>query len=290
MFRELTNVKYLDLSNNQLVHLTDGTFSPMSQLVSIKLHNNSLYRIDDFVFAEFKLEALDLSFNKLSDDNFIWPIVTTEYLNLTYNEYESLNASVLENIVTDLWGEVLFAFGIAMQPSLDWLGFPGNPFDCEWLVREVLASKNIRLGRNYSVDSAQRVLKVEGIQCFDDNKTIERRLVVIETKLDQDEVGFYCFKKFPSMTFRFYLNRLRASVNSSRVLSTSQERLLTTIMTTGQFCFGCRSVALEFSSHWKFSDAFSTTPRRRANCIEYRNISNSRSKSWRSLTIWNEVN
>lgn len=119
MFRELTNVKYLDLSNNHLVHLTDGTFSPMSQLVSIKLHNNSLYRIDDFVFAEFKLEALDLSFNKLSDDNFIWPIVTTEYLNLTYNEYESLNASVLENIVTDMWGEVLFAFGIAMQPSLD---------------------------------------------------------------------------------------------------------------------------------------------------------------------------
>lgn len=109
IFRELTNVNHLDLSNNQLVHLTDGTFSPMSQLVCIKLNNNSLYRIDDFVFAEFKLEALDLSFNKLSDDNFIWPIVTTEYLNLSYNEYESLNASVLENIVTDLWGEVLFA-------------------------------------------------------------------------------------------------------------------------------------------------------------------------------------
>lgn len=74
------------------------------------------------------------------------------------------------------------------------LVFPGNPFDCEWLVREVLASKNIRLGRNYSVDSAQRVLKVEGIQCFDDDRTVERRLIVIETKLEQDEVSFVCFE------------------------------------------------------------------------------------------------
>jgi len=78
----------------------------MQLLQSIKLNNNSIEAIGDAVFTELKLHAVDLSCNNLSTDNFLWPAgVSIEYLNLTFNAYSSINASVLENISTDLWGE-----------------------------------------------------------------------------------------------------------------------------------------------------------------------------------------
>lgn len=61
---------------------------------------------------------------------------------------------------------------------------------CEWLVKEGLTSKNLRLGRNYVVDSSQNVLKAEGIQCFDENGMTEHRLIVVESKAKvNDEVS-----------------------------------------------------------------------------------------------------
>lgn len=73
---------------------------------SLKLNNNSLASIDDAAFTDLKLKLLDLSFNHLSSDNFLWPSsVDIEFLNLTHNEYKIINASVLDNISTDFWGE-----------------------------------------------------------------------------------------------------------------------------------------------------------------------------------------
>lgn len=62
----------------------------------------------------------------------------------------------------------------------------GNPFNCEWLVKEVLESRNVRIGRNYVVASRQNVLGAEGIQCFDADGITERRLIVVESKITDD--------------------------------------------------------------------------------------------------------
>lgn len=187
IFTDVCNLKFLDLSNNQITHLSDKSFGAMSLLKSIIISNNTLESIDDGVFAELKLNHLDLSCNRLSSDNFLWPTLDIEYLNLTFNAYKEMNASVLESIMTDLWGEKLFRF--ELTKPLDII-FAGNPFNCEWLVKEVVASKNIRLGRNYVLDAKQSVLKVAGIQCFDDNGTSEHKLIVVESKAEMnDEVG-----------------------------------------------------------------------------------------------------
>lgn len=68
----------------------------------------------------------------------------------------------------------------------------GNPFNCEWLMREVIELKNVKLGRNYVAESRQNILKVEGIQCFEDDEANERRLIVVESKAKvevEDEVS-----------------------------------------------------------------------------------------------------
>lgn len=110
-FTELTKLRILDLGNNQITHLTDKTFTSMTLLKSIKLNNNSLMSIDDAVFSDLKLRRLDLSCNHLSNDNFLWPSsVNIEYLNLTFNEFKLINASVLENTITEFWGKVLRVF------------------------------------------------------------------------------------------------------------------------------------------------------------------------------------
>lgn len=104
MFRELTNLKFLDVGNNKISFIGDGTFNSMSILDSLKLNNNTLSVIDDYAFSELKLMLLDLSCNRLHSDNFLWAVVGIDYLNLTYNDFKELNASVFENIAIDLWG------------------------------------------------------------------------------------------------------------------------------------------------------------------------------------------
>lgn len=183
MFTSFANLKYLDLSNNQISFLPDKVFASMSLLRSIKLNNNSVKSIDDAVLLNLKLRHLDLSCNRLSSDNFLWPSVEIKYLNLTYNAFTEINASLLDNTVADLWGET---FLLTSRSKRYWIVFAGNPFDCEWLMKEILASKNIRLGENYVLASKQNVLQVGGIKCFEGNET-EHKLIVIESKVDLSE-------------------------------------------------------------------------------------------------------
>jgi Leucine rich repeat len=80
----------------------------MPMLKSIKLNNNLLQHIGEAVFTELKLQHLDLSGNNLSSDNFLWPeSIEIRYLNLTFNAYTSINSSLLTNIETDLYGELI---------------------------------------------------------------------------------------------------------------------------------------------------------------------------------------
>lgn len=186
VFKEFVHLLILDLSNNQIKRLPDQIFNATLLLQSIKLNNNSLEQIDDAVFADLKMKLLDLSCNQLSNDNFLWLSLNIDYLNLTYNNFKEINASVLENTLTDLWGKLHFkSFKIFnYYRNL----FIGNPFNCEWLVNEGLASKNVRLGRNYVVDSRLNVIKAEGIQCFEESGLKEHRLIVVESKLKWNNV------------------------------------------------------------------------------------------------------
>lgn len=89
-----------------MTQLDGKLFTSMTQLRSLKLNNNNLTSIDDAAFTDLKLELLDLSFNHLSSDNFLWPSsIDIKFLNLTHNEYKIINASVLDNVPTDFWGE-----------------------------------------------------------------------------------------------------------------------------------------------------------------------------------------
>lgn len=108
IFTDLANLKCLDLSNNEITHISsDKLFGTTQLLESIKLNGNLLQSIDDGVFSELKLQHLDLSCNNLSSDNFLWPeTVEIAYLNLSFNAYSTINSTMLENIlVTDLHGK-----------------------------------------------------------------------------------------------------------------------------------------------------------------------------------------
>jgi hypothetical protein len=78
--------------------------------------------------------------------------------------------------------------------TLHYKRIAGNPFSCEWLVKDALTSKNIRLGRkNYVVSSKHDVLKVAGIECFEDNRANVQRLIVVEATHEADsEVVVSC--------------------------------------------------------------------------------------------------
>lgn len=110
LFTHFANLKFLDLSHNRISFVPAKTFGSMSMLLSIKLNNNTLLSMDDAVLSELKLSHLDLSCNRLSSDNFLWPSAGIKYLNLTFNAYKEVNASVLQDVETDLWGTLQSPF------------------------------------------------------------------------------------------------------------------------------------------------------------------------------------
>lgn len=110
LFTHFANLKFLDLSHNRISFVPAKTFGSMNMLLSIKLNNNTLLSMDDAVLSELKLSHLDLSCNRLSSDNFLWPSAGIKYLNLTFNAYKEINASVLQDVETDLWGTLQSPF------------------------------------------------------------------------------------------------------------------------------------------------------------------------------------
>lgn len=106
IFTDLANLEVLDLSNNQITQLSDKLTDTTPLLKSIKLNDNLLQHIDDAVFTELELQHLDLSCNNLSSDAFLWPeTISIAYLNLTFNAYTDINASLFDNIEIDLYGK-----------------------------------------------------------------------------------------------------------------------------------------------------------------------------------------
>jgi Leucine-rich repeat (LRR) protein len=93
------------LDNNQIQFLPSDVFESISRLKSIHLRNNSLEEIQDEVLAGLTIKYLDLSSNNLEEGRFLSAKHEIEYLNLTFNEFQEIDTSLLENTETDFWGE-----------------------------------------------------------------------------------------------------------------------------------------------------------------------------------------
>lgn len=71
-------------------------------------------------------------------------------------------------------------------------------------MREVLTSKNVRLGRNYYIDdSNQDILKIEGIECFFKNEIEPHKLlVVVQPRDPKEEVDVSFQSQFLCLMFQ----------------------------------------------------------------------------------------
>ena len=177
----------LDLSNNQITQLSDKLTDTTPLLKSIKLNDNLLQHIDDAVFTELELQHLDLSCNNLSSDAFLWPeTISIAYLNLTFNAYTDINASLFDSIKIDLYGKMSAIKQHQITILILWSSFVENPFACEWLVEELFESKNIHYGRDYLVYSRHDLFMTTGIKCYERETSIVHRLIVLESKREPD--------------------------------------------------------------------------------------------------------
>lgn len=69
------------------------------------MSNNTLEDIEDETFVGLSLKYLDLSSNDLEDARFLSSKQQIDYLNLTFNEFQEIDTTLLEGTETDLWGE-----------------------------------------------------------------------------------------------------------------------------------------------------------------------------------------
>lgn len=102
----------------------------------------------------------------------MWPIVSLSHLNMSDNQFQRLNASVLES------------FG---QVRLN-----RNPWSCQFLILELMKhSKNVEYGKNYVVESTDSILNTQGIECTDERGKL-RDIVVVQSmvKPEYSSVSF----------------------------------------------------------------------------------------------------
>jgi Leucine rich repeat len=173
MFADCSSMKYFDLSNNNLTFIADNLFEYASQIKHLNLSHNQIEDIDQTAFEGLpKLRNLDLAANRLASDSFLWPIVGLAYLNLSHNAYRSVNMSLMDHLeVTEL---------------------AGNPWDCQWLMAVLMvASKRLNFGRDYLVETKQKVVNVPGVACWEE-PNVQKFIIVMDRAqtMDEDEVIF----------------------------------------------------------------------------------------------------
>ncbi|KAK6036007.1 leucine Rich repeat-containing domain protein [Cooperia oncophora] len=88
VFAELKNLRYVDLSNNNIVHILPQAFTSLPLIDTLLLHHNEIERIDKSAFHRVaRIETLDLSHNFLK--NFtceqLGSVQTIFNLNLAHN-------------------------------------------------------------------------------------------------------------------------------------------------------------------------------------------------------------
>jgi Leucine-rich repeat (LRR) protein len=168
MFTDLSNIKYFDLSNNNLTFIADQLFEYLLNIKYLNLSHNQIEEIDRTSFENLpKLNNLDLSNNQLMGDDFLWPIFGLNHLNLSHNQFKSLNTSMLDN--------------------LDVVEVVGNPWDCKWLMAELMQpSKRLNYGQEYVVSTKKKTLNVPGVECWEADDT-KKFIVILDNSMSHEE-------------------------------------------------------------------------------------------------------
>lgn len=178
-------LKYLDVSSNNLTAIPDDLFEFTEKIVYLNLSRNDLDEIGTSVLKNLAhLRSLDLAYNHLSSDGFLWPITSLQFLNLSHNNYNRINVTILSN--------------------LQYAELYDNPWDCQWLVHEMAHTSSegaIAFGRNYIVHHRHGVLKVPGIQCHDLDGT--KSLILLDTEKAKEEILKVRNVIFNSYNFQF---------------------------------------------------------------------------------------
>lgn len=133
----------------------------LSSIQHIYLSHNAIDEIESNVFSRIiPLQTIDLSYNKLSNDNFLDEMTELKTLIMSYNQFEYLNLSKLVDV--------------------DEVDLIGNPWNCTWLVVEMMhCSNGVHFGENFSITMEDQVLTVPGIDCIDQNGN-NRSIVMLQ--------------------------------------------------------------------------------------------------------------
>lgn len=148
----------------------DNQFVYLSSVEHINLSRNSIDNIQKYSFSDLRsLKVLDLSYNKLFDDEFLTDLGSLSSLNVSFNNFDAFDPTNIKTI--------------------DNVSFEGNPLGCSWLMWEISNDNfgNIRLGIEIgNVTNDSRMRAPEEITCtdYDDDdplrvKSVVRNIVVI---------------------------------------------------------------------------------------------------------------
>jgi len=110
--KKLSNLEELDISHNQISHISETEFlNRYHQLKYLNLSFNELTSIDFFVFNLRRLERIDLSFNKIEES------VSPDYFR---------GNKKLKAIILDFWGPEINELDFRHTPQLEELSLEGH--------------------------------------------------------------------------------------------------------------------------------------------------------------------
>ncbi|XP_058057854.1 insulin-like growth factor-binding protein complex acid labile subunit [Anopheles bellator] len=179
VLKDFTNLHELNLAANKLDYVGLKLFAFTPRLARLNLSRNAISEIERDVFEDLpKLHTLDLAGNQLTDDSFLWPLMNLSVLNMSHNGFRRINASLLE--------------------SLTHAELYGNPWDCRFLVQELIHhGRNVVYGKNYVVENLANIITATGIECTDERGK-PRDIVVVEplAKPSDNEAEFHRYRFF----------------------------------------------------------------------------------------------
>lgn len=148
LLADLKALKCLDASSNLLSSLVDGQFSHMKSLKMLHLTSNLIQKASNHSFADLpNLECVDLSLNWLRDGHFVHDLTALKMLNLSFNRFEEINATLLKGI--------------------EYVELVGNYWRCSWLIPE-LVNRRLSPGIHFVANTTSRKSVYDEIDCYAD--------------------------------------------------------------------------------------------------------------------------
>ncbi|CAN6586925.1 unnamed protein product [Malus baccata var. baccata] len=134
---QLPNLEKIDLSNNSLLVLYNGSnssYSSFPQIIRFSLVSNKLRTFPSFLRNQTYLRMLDLSENHIQGQlpNWIWKLDSLEYLNVSCNALVSLEGPIINSTsplsTLDFHSNKLKGPISIVPPNVDYLDYSDNHF------------------------------------------------------------------------------------------------------------------------------------------------------------------